>query len=85
MRFYVSVVKVNPTNNANTYLDLSYIEIINCPKFNGKYFSDYIYDDNYINKKEKRLVVYYSELKGSRQIKVTWFNNFDSVIIVSAK
>jgi hypothetical protein len=80
-----TITNVNLTNNTKTYLDLSLIEITNCQKFNGKYISDYIFDDNYVNKKQKKLVVYYSELRGNRHIKVTYLDYWDKVIIESAK
>ena len=80
-----TITNVNLTNNTKTYLDLSLIEITNCQKFNGKYISDYIFDDNYVNKKQKKLVVYYSELRGNHHIKVTYLDDWDKVIIESAK
>ena len=80
-----TLCNVDPKNNNKTYIDLSLIEITNCPKFNGKYISDYTFTDNYLNKKEKRLVVYYSELKGKRHLKVTYVDYWNEAIIECVK
>jgi hypothetical protein len=80
-----TITNVDPKTKSNTYLDVSLIEITNCSKFNGKYISDYTYDDDYLTKKQKRLVVYYSELRGNRHIKVTYYDYWNKASIEPAK
>lgn len=91
MRFYVSEswnstnTNVNPTTDFRTYLDASIIEIKNLPKFNGKYISNYTLNDNFINKTQKELVVYYVGLTNKCRIKITYFDFYSKVSIECAK
>lgn len=80
-----TTTNVTSTNNFRTYLDVSTIEIQNLPKFNGKYISNYIFNDNFINKKQKELVVYYIGVNNKCRIKVTYLDFYDKVIIECAK
>ena len=71
--------------NIKTYLDVSNIQIQNLPKFNGKYISNYTFNDNFINKTQKELVVYYIGVTNKCRIKVTYFDFFEKVSIECAK
>jgi len=79
-----TITNVDPKTKSNTYLDVSLIEITNCLEFNGKYISDYTFDTDYLTKKQKKLVVYYSELKGKRRVKVTYYDYWNKVSIEPA-
>jgi hypothetical protein len=66
-------------------LDASEIEIQNLPKFNGKYISNYTFNDNFINKTQRKLVVYYTGVTNKCRVKVTYLDFFEKVIIECAK
>jgi len=71
--------------NLKTYLDVSNIQIQNLPKFNGKYISNYIFNDNFIDKTQKELVVYYIGVTNKCRIKVTYLDFYEKVSIECAK
>jgi len=71
----------NVTNKKKTYLDVSNIQIQNLPKFNGNYISNYTFNDDFINKTQKKLVVYYIGVTNKCRIKVTYLDFFKKVII----
>lgn len=71
--------------NIKTYLDVSNIQIQNLPKFNGKYISNYTFNNNFINGTQKELVVYYVGVTNKCRIKVTYFDFFSKVSIECAK
>ena len=59
--------------------------MVNIPKFNGIYISNYFYNDNYINQTQKELVVYYTGVSNKCRIKVTYLDYFNKVIIECVK
>jgi hypothetical protein len=75
----------NATNIKKTYLDVSNIQIQNLPKFNGNYISNYTFNDDFINKTQKELVVYYIGVTNKCRIKVTYLDFFEKVIIRCGK
>ena len=72
---------INSTNNFQSYIDTSTVQIKNLCKLNGTYISTYVYNDNLINEIQKELVVYYIGLTNKYRIKVTYLDNFSKVII----
>lgn len=80
-----SSTTTNVTNIKKTYLDVSNIQIQNLPKFNGNYISNYTFNDDFINKTQKELVVYYIGVTNKCRIKVTYLDFFEKVIIRCAK
>ena len=40
---------IDPTNNFQSYIDTSTVQIKNLCKLNGTYISTYVYNDNFIN------------------------------------
>ena len=71
--------------NIKTYLDASEIEIQNLPKFNGKYISNYTFNDNFIYRTQKELVVYYIGVTNKCRIKVTYIDFYNKITIECAK
>jgi hypothetical protein len=80
-----SSTTTNVANIKKTYLDVSNIQIQNLPKFNGNYISNYTFNDDFINKTQKELVVYYIGVTNKCRIKVTYLDFFEKVIIRCAK
>ena len=75
-----SSTTTNVANIKKTYLDVSNIQIQNLPKFNGNYISNYTFNDDFINKTQKELVVYYIGVTNKCRIKVTYLDFFEKVI-----
>ena len=80
-----SSTTTNVANIKKTYLDVSNIQIQNLPKFNGNYISNYTFNDDFINKTQKKLVVYYIGVTNKCRIKVTYLDFFEKVIIRCGK
>ena len=76
---------IDSTNNFKSYIDTSTIQIKNLCKLNGTYISTYVYNDNFVNKTQKELVVYYIGVSNKYRIKVTYLDNFSKVIIKRVK
>ncbi len=76
---------IDSTNNFQSYIDTSTVQIKNLCKLNGTYISTYVYNDNFINEIQKELVVYYIGLTNKYRIKVTYLDNFSKVIIKRVK
>ena len=73
------------TNNFKSYIDTSNVQIKNLCKLNGTYISTYVYDDNYVNGTQTKLVVYFIGVNNKYRIKVTYLDNFTKVIIKRVK
>ena len=73
------------TNNFKSYIDTSNVQIQNLCKLNGTYISTYVYNDNYVNGTQTKLVVYYIGVTNKYRIKVTYLDNFSKVIIKRVK
>ena len=71
----------NPSNNFKSYIDVSYIQIQNLSKLNGTYITNYVFDDNFINKSQKELVVYYIGVTNKCRLKITYIDFFNKVKI----
>jgi hypothetical protein len=80
-----TTTNVNPKTNFRTYLDSSEIEIQNLPKLNGKYISDYSFNDDFVNKKQKELVIYHIGVTNKCRIKTTYYDFFTKVSVEFAK
>lgn len=96
--FYNSYIKGKPTlietwtetvtsdtNDFKTYIDTSNVQIKNLCKLNGTYISTYVYNDNYVNGTQTKLVVYFIGVTNKYRIKVTYLDNFSKVIIKRVK
>ena len=73
------------TNNFKSYIDTSNVQIKNLCKLNGTYISTYVYNDNYVNGTQTKLVVYFIGVNNKYRIKVTYLDNFTKVIIKRVK
>ena len=73
------------TNNFKSYIDTSNVQIQNLCKLNGTYISTYVYNDNYVNGTQTKLVVYFIGVTNKYRIKVTYLDNFSKVIIKRVK
>jgi hypothetical protein len=80
-----STTSINPTNNFQTYIDISNVQIQNLHKLNGTYVTNYVFNDNYITGVQKELVVYYIGVTNKYRIKVTYLDFFSKVIIKRVK
>ena len=80
-----SFLGVNPADNLKNILSSSTIQIVCIPKLNGTYITNYVANEDFINGKQKKLVVYYIGVTNKCRIKVTYLNNWDNVIIECAK
>ena len=76
-----TTVTKDDTTNFKSYMDTSNVQIKNLDKLNGTYVTNYVYDDNFLNGTQKKLVVYYLGVTNNYRIKVTYLDNFSKVII----
>jgi len=76
---------VNPTNNLKYYLSTSNVQIQNLGKLNGTYITNYVVNEDFINNKEKKLVVYYIGVTNKCRIKVTYFDSWDGAMVECEK
>ena len=76
---------VTNTNNFKSYIETSNVQIKNLCKLNGTYVSTYVYNDNYVNGTQTKLVVYFIGVTNKYRIKVTYLDNFTKVIIKRVK
>jgi len=75
----------NPTNNLKYYLSTSNVQIQNLGKLNGTYITNYVVNEDFINNKEKKLVVYYIGVTNKCRIKVTYFDSWDGAMVECEK
>lgn len=76
---------VNPIDNLKYYIETSTILIENMPKFNGRYVSNYVVNDNFINNIQEELIVYYVGVSNKCRVKVTYLDNWSKVKFECAK
>ena len=74
-----SFTGVNPSDNLKYYIESSTILIENMPKLNGRYISNYVVNENFINGTQKELVVYYLGVSNKCRVKVTYIDNWSKV------
>jgi hypothetical protein len=76
---------INKTNNLKYYLCTTNLQIQNLGKLNGTYITNYVYNEDFINKKQKKLVVYYVGVTNKCRIKVTHIDNWDEIMVECEK
>jgi hypothetical protein len=76
---------VNPSDNLEYFISTSNLNIQNISKLNGTYISNYVFNENVLTKKQKKLVVYYVGVTNKCRIKVTYIDNWNSVMIEYTK
>ena len=76
---------IDSTNNFESHIDTSNVQIKNLCKLNGTYISTYIYNDNFLNGTQKEFSAYYIGVTNKYRIKVTFIDNFSKVMIKRIK
>jgi len=74
-----SYTGTSPKDNLKYYVETSSIEIKNCPRLNGKYISNYVVNQNFKDKVQKKLIVFYVGVNNLLRLQVTYFDNWEKV------